>query len=56
LRRTGSTLLNELGFNSDRIEKCWAHEDGRSSRGATEGASFEPHCGEAVYMAYSIRG
>ncbi len=23
LRRTGSTLLNELGFNSDWIEKCW---------------------------------
>ena len=33
LRRTGSTLLNELGFNSDWIEKCLAHEDGRSSRG-----------------------
>ena len=32
LRRTGSTLLNELGFNSDWIEKCLAHEDGRSSR------------------------
>lgn len=27
LRRTGSTLLNELGFNSDWIEKCLAHED-----------------------------
>jgi integrase len=26
LRRTGSTLLNELGFNSDWIEKCLAHE------------------------------
>ncbi len=36
LRRTGSTLLNELGFNSDWIEKCLAHEDGRSSRGVTE--------------------
>jgi integrase len=33
LRRTVSTLLNELGFNSDWIEKCLAHEDGRSSRG-----------------------
>ncbi len=33
LRRTGSTLLNELGFNGDRIEKCLAHEDARSSRG-----------------------
>ena len=26
LRRTGSTILNELGFNSDWIEKCLAHE------------------------------
>ncbi|MCP5000999.1 MAG: tyrosine-type recombinase/integrase [Hyphomicrobiales bacterium] len=33
LRRTGSTLLNELGFNRDWIEKCLAHEDGHSSRG-----------------------
>lgn len=33
LRRTGSTLLNELGFNSDWIEKCLAHEEGRSSGG-----------------------
>ena len=33
LRTTGSTLLNELGFNSDWIEKCLAHEDGRSSLG-----------------------
>jgi integrase len=32
LRRTGSTLLNEIGFNRDWIEKCLAHEDGRSSR------------------------
>ncbi len=31
LRRTGSTLLNKVGFNRDRIEKCLAHEDGRSS-------------------------
>ncbi|WP_417661237.1 tyrosine-type recombinase/integrase [Pseudomonas sp.] len=27
LRRTGSTLLNEVGFNGDWIEKCLAHED-----------------------------
>src|ERR1700684_3030460 len=33
LRRTGSTLLNELGFNSDWIEKCPAHQDGRPARG-----------------------
>lgn len=32
LRRTGSTLLNEVGFNRDWIEKCLAHEEGRSSR------------------------
>ncbi|MFC5743303.1 tyrosine-type recombinase/integrase [Dyella tabacisoli] len=31
LRRTGSTLLNEVGFNRDWIEKCLAHEEGRSS-------------------------
>jgi hypothetical protein len=41
LRRTGSTLLNELGFNSDWIEKCLAHEDGRSSRGVYNEAEFE---------------
>ncbi|TWA47481.1 phage integrase family protein [Sinorhizobium medicae] len=28
LRRTGSTLLNELGFNSDWIEKCLATRTG----------------------------
>jgi len=26
LRRTGSTLLHEAGFNSDWIEKCLAHQ------------------------------
>lgn len=41
LRRTGSTLLNELGFNSDWIEKCLAHEDGRSSRGIYNRAEYE---------------
>ena len=41
LRRTGSTLLNELGFNGDRIEKCLAHEDGRSSRGVYNEAEYE---------------
>ena len=41
IRRTGSTLLNELGFNSDRIEKCLAHEDGRSSRGVYNKAEYE---------------
>lgn len=40
-RRTGSTLLNELGFNSDWIEKCLAHEDGRSSRGVYNKAECE---------------
>jgi integrase len=41
LRRTGSTLLNELGFNADWIEKCLAHEDGRSSRGVYNKAEYE---------------
>ncbi|MCB5945342.1 tyrosine-type recombinase/integrase [Acidocella sp. KAb 2-4] len=41
LRRTGSTLLNELGFNSDWIEKCLAHEDGRASRGIYNKAEYE---------------
>lgn len=41
LRRTGSTLLNEFGFNSDWIEKCLAHEDGRSSRGIYNKAEYE---------------
>ena len=41
LRRTGSTILNELGFNGDWIEKCLAHEDGRSSRGIYNKAEYE---------------
>ena len=41
LRRTGSTLLNEVGFNSDWVEKCLAHEDGRSSRGIYNKAEYE---------------
>ena len=41
LRRTGSTLLNELGFNRDWIEKCLAHEEGRSSRGVNNRAEYE---------------
>lgn len=40
LRRTGSTILNEIGFNSDWIEKCLAHEDGRSSRGVYNKAEY----------------
>ncbi|RWD29808.1 tyrosine-type recombinase/integrase [Mesorhizobium sp.] len=42
LRRTGSTLLNEIGFNRDWIEKCLAHEDRRSSRGVYNKAEYEP--------------
>lgn len=42
LRRTGSTLLNEMGFNRDWIEKCLAHEDNRSSRGVYNKAEYEP--------------
>ena len=41
LRRTGATLLNELGFNRDWIEKCLAHEEGRSSRGIYNKAEYE---------------
>ena len=41
LRRTGSTLLHELGFNSDWIEECLAHEEGRSSRGVYNKAEYE---------------
>lgn len=40
LRRTGSTLLNELGFNRDWIEKCLAHEDRNSSRGVYNKAEY----------------
>ncbi len=40
LRRTGSTLLNELGFNRDWIEKSLAHEDRRSSRGVYNKAEY----------------
>jgi len=42
LRRTGSTLLNELGFNRDWIEKALAHEDSRTSRGVYNKAEYEP--------------
>jgi integrase len=42
LRRAGSTLLNEMGFNRDWIEKCLAHEDNRSSRGVYNKAEYEP--------------
>ncbi|MFA5965191.1 MAG: tyrosine-type recombinase/integrase [Sphingomonas sp.] len=41
LRRTGSTLLNELGFNGDWVEKCLAHENNRSSRGVYNRAEYE---------------
>ncbi len=40
LRRTGSTLLNEIGFNRGWIEKCLAHEDGRSSRSVYNKAEY----------------
>ncbi|CAH2808208.1 MAG: Integrase [uncultured Caballeronia sp.] len=40
LRRTGSTLLNETGFNDDWIEKCLAHEDSRSSRSVYNKAEY----------------
>lgn len=40
LRCTGSTLLNELGFNRDWIEKSLAHEDRRTSRGVYNKAEY----------------
>lgn len=40
LRRTAPTLLHEMGFNSDWIEKGLAHEE-RSSRGVYNKAEFE---------------
>lgn len=40
LRRTGSTLLNEIGFNRDRIEKCLAHEERRSLRSVYDNAEY----------------
>ena len=40
LRRTGATLLNEVGFNGDWIEKCLAHEEGRSSRSVYNKAEY----------------
>ncbi len=40
LRRTGSTLLNEMGFNRDWIEKELAHEDRYSSRGVYNKAQY----------------
>ena len=39
LRRTGSTILNELGFNSDWIEVP-GPRDGRSSRGVYNKAEY----------------
>ncbi len=45
LRRTGSTLLNEAGVKCDWIEKCLAHEDGRSSRSIYNKAEYaEQRC------------
>jgi hypothetical protein len=36
----GSTLLNEVGFTRDWIEKCLAHEEGRSSRSIYNKAEY----------------
>ena len=41
LHRTGSTLLNELGFSRDCVEKCLAHEEGHSSRSVYNKAEYE---------------
>ena len=39
-RMTGSTLLNEAGFNGEWIEKCLAHEEGQSSRSVYNKAEY----------------
>ncbi len=54
LRRTGSTLLNELGFNSDWIEKCLAHEEGRSSRGVYNKAEYEQQRRHMLQVAMAL--
>jgi len=41
LHPTGSTLLNELDFNRDWVEKCLAHEEGYSSRSVYNKAEYE---------------
>lgn len=43
LRRTGSTLLNEVGFNGNWIEKCLAHEE-------VDTATLIPHMLEAFIV------
>ena len=40
LRRTGSTILNEVGFNGDWIEKALAHEYSHSSRSIYNKAQY----------------
>lgn len=40
LRRTGSTLLHEAGFRREWIEKCLAHEEGRTSRAVYNKAEY----------------
>lgn len=39
-RHTASTLLNELGFNSDHIEKQLAHEEGNSVKATYNKAEY----------------
>lgn len=39
LRRTGSTILNEVGFNGDWVEMCLAHHQG-GSRGVYNKAKY----------------
>ncbi|BBP45581.1 integrase [Thiosulfatimonas sediminis] len=41
-RHTASTLLNELGFNSDHIEKQLAHEQANQIRGVYNKAEYLP--------------
>lgn len=43
-----STLLNGIGFNRNWIEKCLAHEDGRSSRSIYNKAEYAEQRGHML--------
>lgn len=45
LRRAGSSLLNEVGLNGGRIEKCLAQEEERPSRSAHDKAEYTEQLG-----------
>lgn len=43
IRTTGSTMLNEMGFNGDWIERQLAHHDGNETRASYNGAKYLEH-------------